>query len=79
MSKDTERKPLPGETMLAVRRGKVAGAVVIDSGEIYRETMKEWAADPDVEEMFRVPVEVARKALFKPVSVARALLAESSK
>lgn len=65
--------------MLAIRKGIVAGAVVIDTDEIYRETMAEWAADPTVEEMFRVPVEVARTSLFKPVSVARKLLAERLK
>lgn len=74
-----EVKHPPGETMLAIRHGRVAGAVVIDSDDIYRETMAEWAADPDVEEMFRVPVEIAREALFKPVAVARKLLAERSK
>jgi hypothetical protein len=80
-------KPLEGRildmtttkyAMLAIRDGEVRGMCGIQDDAILRESVAEWALDPSVTAMLRVPVEVARKAFDATEVEVRDMLAALS-
>lgn len=62
--------------ILAIRDGMVRGMVGIQDDEILRLSVAEWALDPTVTDMIRVPVELARKSFDMSVDDVRAALAK---
>lgn len=64
---------------VAIRNGQVRGIVGIRDDAISRDFLMEWALDPAVTSMIRVPVDIARKSFDATEDQVRAMLAERSK
>ena len=62
--------------ILAIRRGEVAGMCGISDDEVLRDCLTEWALDPTVECMIRVPIAIARKSFEATEADVRQMLAE---
>lgn len=62
--------------ILAIRKGEVAGMCGITDDDILRDCVTEWALDPTVECMLRVPVEIARKSFDATEAQVRQWLSE---
>lgn len=54
----------PANCMVAIVNGEVRAAVAMNAST-FGDTLAEWAADPQVSELIKVPVEVARRFLFE--------------
>ncbi|MBA1159360.1 hypothetical protein [Microvirga mediterraneensis] len=66
------------ECFIAIVGGEVRAAVAVGCHE---KELVEWAADPRVEQIIRVPVEVPRQLLFEKwpgLDAAKALIAKGS-
>ncbi|KKB80824.1 hypothetical protein VW35_01035 [Devosia soli] len=48
--------------LLAIRKGEVRGMCGIVEDAALKECVSEWALDPTVDCMIRVPIEIARKS-----------------
>jgi len=64
--------------ILAFREGKVRGISVMIDHQVFRDGIVEWALDPTVEMMIRVPLDIARKSYDADVDQVRLWLAEST-
>lgn len=62
--------------ILAIRNGEVHGICGISDDEVLRDCVAEWALDPTVECMIRVPIAIARKSFDATEADIRQMLAE---
>jgi hypothetical protein len=64
---------------IAIRDGQVRGILGVRDDTISRDFLMEWALDPTVSSLIRVPIEIARKCWEASEDEVRAMLAERSK
>ena len=62
--------------MIGIGAGRVRSVVSLSDGRLLAETLSEWSANPECEEIICVPIDVARVFLFEPWPGLKAALAE---